>query len=81
MRATLRLREDELAKHMVRARLKTAAALADAMGADRGTVSRVLAGKAKPGADFIATLATVLNDDVSFTDLWEVVIKDSGESK
>lgn len=82
MRATLRLRKDELAKHMVRANLTTASRLADAMKADRGTVSRVLSGKAKPGCDFIATLATVLNEDVSFSDLWEVVpTTDSGESK
>ncbi len=81
MNATLRLRRDELAKHMIRAGLDTASKLADAMDADRATVGRVLAGKAKPGADFIASLATVLNDDVSFIDVWEIIRTGSGESK
>ncbi|WP_193319025.1 helix-turn-helix domain-containing protein [Nonomuraea phyllanthi] len=80
MNATLRLRKDELAKHRVRAGLKTEGDLAAAMGADRGTVNRVMRGRAKPSQDFIASLMAALNDDVAFGDIWEVIPADSGES-
>jgi transcriptional regulator with XRE-family HTH domain len=77
--ATLRLRHDELAKHRASAALHTEQGLADAMGADRGTVNRVLRGKSKPGVDFAASLVAALAN-VSFTDVWEIVTTGSGES-
>ncbi len=80
LNATLRLRLDELAEHRAIAGLHTEQDLADAMGADRGTVNRVLRGKAKPGTDFAASLVTALSN-VSFTDVWEIVLTGSGESK
>ncbi len=81
MNATLRLRKDELAKHRVRAGLHTEGALAAAMGADRGTVNRVMRGRSKPSLGFIASLMAALNDDVAFSDIWEIVPNhDSGES-
>ena len=80
MNATLRIRKDELAKQRVRAGLRTEGDLASAMGADRGTVNRVMRGRAKPSLDFVASLMAALNDDVAFSDIWEVIPADSGES-
>jgi predicted transcriptional regulator len=78
--ATLRIRKDELAKHRVRAGLNTEGDLAAAMGADRGTVNRVMRGRARPSQDFIASLMAALNDDVAFSDIWEIVPSNPGES-
>lgn len=72
MKATLKLRRDELAKHRERAALRTNGALAAAMGVNRLTVSDVLNGKRQPSGDFVASLLLVL-DDVAFDDLFEVV--------
>lgn len=80
MNATLRIRKDELAKHRVRAGLNTEGDLAAAMGADRGTVNRVMRGRARPSQDFIASLMAALNDDVAFGDIWEIVPSNPGES-
>lgn len=77
MKATLELRRDELAKHRERASLRTDGALADAMDANRVTISKFLNGHARPSADLIASLLAVLNDDVSFADLFRIVWKDS----
>lgn len=76
MNATLRLRRDELEKHRARLDLNTEVGLAKAMGADRGTVNKVLNGKAKPGPDFIASLKIAI-PGVRFEDLWEIVIKEA----
>lgn len=79
LNATLRIRRDELAKHRVRAGLDSINALADAMGADRGTVYRVLRGKTEPKSGFIASLMAALNSDVAFSDIWEIIPSSSGE--
>lgn len=81
MNATLRLRRDELAKHRVRAGLDSDADLAAAMGADRGTVYRVIRGRARPSEKFVASLVAALNDDVEFKDIWEIVPSASGETE
>ena len=81
MNATLRLRRDELAKHRQRAGLTTELRLAEAMGASQATVNKVISGKANPGPQFIASLVSALNDDVTFYDIWEIIPADSGESK
>lgn len=75
MNATLRLRKDELAKHRERAGLTTELRLAVAMGASQGTVNKVITGKANPGPEFIASLISALNGDVTFYDIWEIVPK------
>lgn len=76
MNATLRLRRDRLEEHRARLDLTTETGLANAMGADRGTVNKVLNGKAKPGPDFIASLKIAL-PGARFEDLWDVVAKES----
>lgn len=76
MNATLRLRRDELEKHRARLDLNTETGLAKAMGADRGTVNKVLNGKAKPGPDFIASLKVAI-PGVPFESLWEIVPKEA----
>lgn len=81
MNATLRLRRDELAKHRERAGLTTEQRLADAMGASQATVNKVITGKANPGPQFIASLVSALNDDVTFYDLWEIVPTGAGEQE
>lgn len=73
MNATLRLRRDELAKHRERAGLTTEQRLADAMGASQATVNKVITGKANPGPQFIASLVSALNDDVTFDTIWEII--------
>lgn len=73
MKATLRLRRDELAKHRERASLRTDSDLATAMGANRVTVSKALNGRAKPSGDFLASLLTALGPGVEFADLFEIV--------
>lgn len=81
MNATLRLRHDELAKHRASAALHTEQSLADAMGADRATVNKVMNGKSRPSSDFVASLVRAF-DGLTICDLWEVVpTSDSGESK
>lgn len=77
MNATLRLRRDRLEEHRARLELTTETDLANAMGADRGTVNKVLNGKAKPGPDFIGSLLAALDKDVSFADLFQVIPKGS----
>jgi transcriptional regulator with XRE-family HTH domain len=69
--ATLRLREDQLAKFRRMTRLDTEAKLAAAMGAHQGTVNRVLNGKQNPSQEFIASLVSAF-DGASFEDLWEI---------
>ncbi|MCC5574557.1 helix-turn-helix transcriptional regulator [Microtetraspora sp. AC03309] len=81
MNATLKIRRDELAKYRVQAELVTEKRLAQAMGADRGTVNKVLNGKAKPGPDFIASLMGALKHHARFEDLFEVIREDPGESQ
>jgi transcriptional regulator with XRE-family HTH domain len=77
VKATLKLRRDELAKHRERAALRRDGDLAAAMGVNRVTISKFINGKAQPSADFIASLLAVLHDDVSFADLFQVVAKDA----
>lgn len=76
LNATLKIRHDHLAEHRKRANLTGEQDLADAMGANRGTVNKVLNGKAKPGPDFIASLVGALNCP-DFTDLFEIVAKET----
>lgn len=76
LNATLRLRRDRLEEHRAEHDLTSESRLARAMGADRGTVNKVLNGKAKPGPDFIASLKKAL-PGVRFEDLWEIVPKEA----
>lgn len=78
--ATLRLRHERLAKARESAGLTGEAELAAAMGFTSATISRVLNGKANPGPDFIASLLAALKS-VAFEDIWEITVRDSGESK
>lgn len=72
MKATLELRLDKLAEHRVRTGLLGEQDLADAMGANRATVNKVLNGRAKAGPDFIASMLHALKG-ATFADLWQVV--------
>lgn len=77
MRATLRLRLDEIAKYRVRAGLRTEQDLADAMRASQATVNRVLNGRQQPGPEFIASLVSSLEKQgATFYDLFEIAHED-----
>lgn len=76
MTATLRLRENQLAKLRKTAGLATDSALAARMGMDPGTVSRVLNGKQAPGPRFIAALVLCF-PGWEIDDLFEVTTEDA----
>lgn len=73
MLAKVKLKERELAKCRLLAKISTDAALADAMKMDAGTISRNLHGLQNPSATFIANLIAAFNGAVTFDDLFEVV--------
>lgn len=78
MKATLRLREANLAKIRKWTGLTTNAALADAMGIDPGNLSRILQGKQQPGVNAIGSLCTALKCEMD--DLFEVVADDVADA-
>lgn len=71
MTATLRLRADRLTRRRRLAGLQSDAVLADRMGVNRTSVTRVLSGEQQPGQRFIAALCTALAADLD--ELFEVV--------
>lgn len=72
MITTLRLRTDQLEKMRRLAGIQTDAALAERMGVDPATVSRVLKGKNSPGPKFMAALVSCF-PGFDLDDLFEVV--------
>jgi len=72
MVATLKLRADQLKKMRTLARIDTNAALAERMGVDAATVSRVLRGEQTPGPKFMAALVACF-PGYNLDDLFEVV--------
>lgn len=72
MTTTLRLRTDQLEKMRRLAGIQTDAALAERMGVDPATVSRVLKGKNSPGPKFMAALVSCF-PGFDLDDLFEVV--------
>lgn len=72
MTTTLRLRTDQLEKMRRLAGIQTDAALAERMGVDPATVSRVLKGKNSPGPKFMAALVGCF-PGFDLDDLFEVV--------
>ena len=72
MTTTLRLRTDQLTKMRRLAGIQTDAALAERMGVDPATVSRVLKGKNSPGPKFMAALVSCF-PGFDLDDLFEVV--------
>lgn len=74
--ATLRLRTDQLAKYRAVAGLNTDTALAERMGIDPSTVSRVLRGEQSPGVKFIPGVVSAFKG-LTLDDLWEVVANDT----
>lgn len=72
MTTTLRLRAEQLAKMRRLAGIETDAALAERMGVDPATVSRVLKGKNAPGPKFMAALVSCF-PGFDLDDLFEVV--------
>lgn len=79
MRATIRLKAEQLDKIRTWVGLTTDAALAQRMGVDAGNLSRILAGKQQPGSKFIAALCSSLKAD--FDDLFEIVRDDQHDSE
>lgn len=76
MLATLALRPEGLAKIRKLAKIEHDKELADRIGVDAATVSRVLTGKSAPGPRFIAGLIDAFGTEW-FTDLFVVVPDDS----
>jgi transcriptional regulator with XRE-family HTH domain len=75
--AKVRLRRDQLATFRRVSGLDTEAKLADAMGANQGTVNKVIRGKAVPSGQFIGSLMRALN--ATFDELWEIkTVADDG---
>ena len=72
MTTTLRLRTDQLEKMRRLAGIQTDAALAERMGVDPATVSRVLKGRNAPGPKFMAALVSAF-PGFDLDDLFEVV--------
>ena len=72
MTTTLRLRAEQLAKMRRLAGIETDAALAERMGVDPATVSRVLKGRNAPGPKFMAALVSCF-PGFDLDDLFEVV--------
>lgn len=75
MLATLALKPEGLSKIRKLARIETDKQLAEMIGLDAATVSRVLTGKAAPGPKFIAGLIGAFGAEW-FTDLFVVVPDD-----
>ena len=71
MAATIVLRQDKLASLRRVAKIKTDRELAECIGMDPSTVSRILSGTQAPGAAFIASVCDYFGADF-FTDLFEV---------
>jgi transcriptional regulator with XRE-family HTH domain len=69
--ATLRLKPEGLAKIRKLAGVSTDAQLAEKIGVDKATVSRVITGKAAPGPKFIAGLLNTFGIEW-FSDLFLV---------
>ena len=76
MTTTLRLRTDQLEKMRRLAGIQTDAALAERMGVDPATVSRVLKGKNSPGPKFMAALVSCF-PGFDLDDLFEVIEDDA----
>lgn len=76
MLATLALKTDGLNKIRKLAGIETDKQLAELIGMDAATVSRVLGGKAAPGPKFIAGLIQVFGTEW-FADLFVVVPDDA----
>lgn len=72
MTTTLRLRVDQLQKLRILAGITTDAALAERMGMDPATVSRVLKGRNAPGPKFMAALVSCF-PGWDLDDLFEIV--------
>lgn len=72
MTTTLRLRADQLRKLRTLAGITTDAALAERMGMDPATVSRVLSGRNAPGPRFMAALVGCF-PGWDLDDLFEVI--------
>lgn len=79
MLSTLELRPEGLAKIRKLAHIDTDRQLAELIGMDAATVSRVLTGKAAPGPKFIAGLIGAFGPEW-FTDLFAVVPGDEGSA-
>lgn len=75
MLATLALKPDGLNKIRKLARIETDKQLAEMIGMDAATVSRVLTGKAAPGPKFIAGLIGAFGTEW-FSDLFAVIPDD-----
>ena len=71
MIATLALNTSQLAKIRRWTKLQTDSALAEAMGTDRGNLSRVLSGRQQPGPQFVGSLCKALDADLA--DLFDIV--------
>lgn len=78
LRATLRLRTDQLAKFRAMTGLDTEAKLADAIGVHQATVNKVLRGRQTPSGQFVASLVSAFRG-AAFDDLWEVVPTEDSE--
>lgn len=78
LRATLRLRTDQLAKFRAMTGLDTEAKLASAIGVHQATVNKVLRGRQTPSGQFIASLVSAFRG-AAFDDLWEVVPVEESE--
>ncbi|GAA3847038.1 hypothetical protein GCM10022243_11420 [Saccharothrix violaceirubra] len=72
MRYTVRLRSGDFTKAATLAGLRSDYARSKAMGVNRSTVTRVLAGELRPGAAFIAGALAALHP-MDFKDLFEVI--------
>lgn len=71
--ADITLREDQLAKFRAMSGLDTEEKLAAAMGANQGTVNRVLNGRQNPSRTFVASLVKAFKN-ADFDDLWLITI-------
>jgi hypothetical protein len=71
---TVKLRFDVFAKAATLAGHRSASSAAKAMGLNRSTIARVMAGELQPGTTFIAGALVALTP-MQFDDLFEVVPK------
>ena len=72
MAATIRLNHEKLAAYRRLAGIKTDKDLAQRLGMDPASISRVLNGTQAPGATFIASICDYFGKDL-FGDLFDVV--------
>lgn len=74
MAKTLAINEDGLAQIRAEFRVVQDKDLADRLGVNKATVSRILQGKAAPGPQFIAAMLVAF--PVKFESIFDVVVED-----